>query len=103
MHTITIQTHHLLSELIGADAAAKPGKQRQTALLKSIGAGLAAMAIVAFGGCQQFAGKSGIAAVAQPAAAVQTAADVHDGNWISQTHVQAVKTASDVAVADLSY
>lgn len=101
MHTI--QTHHLLSDLIGADAAAKPGKLRQTALLKSFGAGLAALAIVGFGGCQQFAGKSGIAAVVHPAAVVQAAADAHDSNWISQAHVQAVKTASDVAVADLSY
>ena len=101
MHTI--QSHHLLSDLIGADAAAKLGKQRQTALLKSFGAGLAALAIVGFGGCQQFAGKSGVAAVVQPAAVVQAAADTHDSNWISQAHVQAVKTASDVAVADLSY
>ena len=101
MHAI--QTHHLLCDLVGAETASKLGKDRQTALLKSFGTGVAALAIVAFAGCQQFAGKSGVAAVVQPAAVVQAAADTHDSNWISQAHVQAVKTASDVAVADLSY
>ena len=101
MHTI--QTHHLLSDLIGADAAAKLGKQRQTALLKSFGAGLAALAIVAFAGCQQFAGKTSTAAVAQPEAVVHAIADAHDSTWISQAHAVAAKTGSDVTVADLSY
>ena len=101
MHTI--QTHHLLSDLVGAEAAAKLGTERQTALLKSFGVGVAALAIVGFGGCQQFAGKTSTAAVVQPAAVVHAITDTHDSNWISQAHAQAVKTGSDVAVADLSY
>ena len=101
MHTI--QTHHLLCDLVGAETASKLGKDRQTALLKSFGTGVAALAIVAFAGCQQFAGKTGKAPVAQPEAVVHAIADAHDSSWISQAHAVAAKTASDVTVPDLSY
>ena len=101
MHAI--QTHHLLCDLVGAETASKLGKDRQTALLKSFGTGVAALAIVAFAGCQQFAGKTGKAPVAQPEVVVHAIIDAHDGNWISQAHAVAAKTASDVTVPDLSY
>lgn len=101
MHAI--QTHHLLCDLVGAETASKLGKDRQTALLKSFGTGVAALAIVAFAGCQQFAGKTSTAAVAQPKAVVHTITDAHDSSWISQAHAVAAKTASDVEVPDLSY
>lgn len=101
MHTI--QTHHLLCDLVGVETASKLNKDRQTALLKSFGTGVAALAIVAFAGCQQFAGKTSSAAVAQPKAVVHVIADAHDSSWISQAHAVAAKTASDVAVPDLSY
>ena len=101
MHAI--QTHHLLCDLVGSETASKLGQDRQTALLKSFGTGVAALAIVAFAGCQQFAGKTGKAPVAQPEAVVHAINDAHDSSWISQAHAVAAKTASDVAVADLSY
>ena len=101
MHTI--QTHHLLCDLVGAEKALKLGKDRQTALLKSFGTGVAALAIVAFAGCQQFAGKTGKAPVAQPEAVVHATIDAHDSSWISQAHAVAAKTGFDVAVSDLSY
>ena len=101
MHAI--QTHHLLCDLVGSETASKLGQDRQTALLKSFGIGVAALAIVAFAGCQQFAGKTGKAPVAQPEAVVHAINDAHDSSWISQAHAVAAKTASDVAVADLSY
>ena len=101
MHTI--QTHHLLCDLVGAETASKLGKDRQTALLKSFGTGVAALAIVAFAGCQQFAGKTSTAAVAQPAVVVHAITDAHDSSWISQAHAVAAKTGSDVTVPDLSY
>ena len=101
MHTI--QTHHLLCDLVGAETASKLGKDRQTALLKSFGTGVAALAIVAFAGCQQFAGKTGTAAVAQPEVVVHAIIDAHDGSWISHAHAVASKSGSDLAVPDLSY
>ena len=101
MHAI--QTHHLLCDLVGAETALELGKNRQTALLKSFGTGVAALAIVAFAGCQQFAGKTSTAAVAQPEAVVHAIADAHDSSWISQAHAVAAKTGSDVVMPDLSY
>ena len=101
MHAI--QTHHLLCDLVGAETASKLGKDRQTALLKSFGTGVAALAIVAFAGCQQFAGKTGKASVAQPEAVAHAIADAHDSNWISQGHAVAAKSGSDLVVPDLSY
>ena len=101
MHAI--QTHHLLCDLVGAETASKLGKDRQTALLKSFVAGVAALAIVAFAGCQQFAGKTGKAPVAQPEAVVHAINDAHDSSWISQAHAVASKSGSDLAVPDLSY
>ena len=101
MHTI--QTHHLLCDLVGAETASKLGKDRQAALLKSFGTGVAALAIVAFAGCQQFAGKTSSAALAQPKAVVRVIADAHDSSWISQAHAAASKSGSEVAVPDLSF
>ena len=101
MHTI--QTHHLLCDLVGAETASKLGKDRQAALLKSFGTGVAALAIVAFAGCQQFAGKTSSAALAQPKAVVRVIADAHDSSWISQAHAVASKSGSEVAVPDLSF
>ena len=101
MHAI--QTHHLLCDLVGSETASKLGKDRQTALLKTFGTGVAALAIVAFAGCQQFAGKTGKASVAQPAVVAHTTVDAHDSSWISQAHAVASKNGSDLAMADLSY
>lgn len=101
MHAI--QTHHLLCDLVGAQTASKLGHARQTALLKSFSAGAAALAIVAFAGCQQFASKTGKAPVAQPAAMAPAIVDAHDSSWISQAHAAVSKNGSDLAVADLSY
>ena len=101
MHAI--QTHHLLCDLVGAKTASKLGQTRQAALLKSFGTGAAALAIVAFAGCQQFAGKAGKASVAQPAVVAHTTVDAHDSSWISQAHTVASKNGSDLAMADLSY
>ena len=101
MHAI--QTHHLLCDLVGSETASKLAKDRQTALLKSFGTGVAALAIVAFAGCQQFVGKTGKASVAQPAVVVHASVDAHDSSWISQAHAVASKSGSDLAVPDLSY
>ena len=101
MHAI--QSHHLLCDLVGAETASKLAKDRQSALLKSFGRGVAALAIVAIAACQQFAGKTSTAAVAPPEAVVHAIADAHDSRWISQAHAVAAKTGSDFAVPDLSY
>ena len=101
MHTI--QTHHLLCDLVGAETASKLGRERQTALLKSFGTGAAALAIVAFAGCQQFAGKTGKASVAPPAIAAYVIVDAHDSLWISRAHAVAFRSGSDLAVPDLSH
>ena len=101
MHTI--QTHHLLCDLVGAETASKLGRERQTALLKSFGTGAAALAIVAFAGCQQLSDKTGKASVARPVMAVQVIVDAHDSRWISQAHAVAFKSGSDLAVPDLSH
>ena len=101
MHTI--QTHHLLCDLVGAETALKLNKNRQTALLKSFGTGVAALAIVAFAGCQQFASKTGKTSVAPPEAVAQEIFDAHDSSWISQAHAVASKIGSEAAVPDLSY
>lgn len=92
MHTT--QTHHLLCDVVGTETASKLGRERQTALLKSFGRGAAAVAIVAFAGCQQFAGKTGKASVAPPAIAAHVIVDAH---------AVAFKSGSDLAVPDLSH
>lgn len=104
MHAI--QTHHLPCDLVGAETARELEQDRRTALVKSFGAGVAALAIVAFAGCQQFAGKTGSTAktpVAQPELVVNAVIDAHDSSWIAQAHAAASKSGSDAAVSDLSY
>lgn len=101
MHTI--QTHHLLCNLVGAETASKLGKDRQTALLRSFGTGVAALTLVAFAGCQQFADKTGKAPLAQPEVVAHAIIDAHDSRWISQAHAVASRSGSEVAVPDLSY
>ena len=98
-----IQSQHLLSDLIGADAAAKLGNDRLIALRKSFAVAVGAVAIVLTASCQQFNGKTSTAPMVQPGAVVQAATDVHDSSWISQAHALAAKNGADGAVSDLSY
>ena len=101
MHTI--QTYHLHFEQIGGETLSRLNKDGRTVLLKSFRLGVAALAIVAFAGCQQFAGKTGKTSVAQPESVAQETFDAHDSSWISQAHALASKTGSEAAMPDLSY
>lgn len=101
MHTT--QIHHLLCDPVEDKAASKLGKNLQATWLKLFSAGVAALAIVASAGCQQFADKTGKAPMSQPVALAHAITDAHDGNWISQAHAVAAKSGSEVAGSDLSY
>lgn len=98
-----IQSHNLLQQLVGADAASKLSKERLAALRKSFAIGGGVVSILLATACQQFDGTTSIAPMAQPEAVVHAVADVHDNSWISQLHAAAAKIGSDGAVSDLSY
>ena len=101
MHAI--QTHRLLCKLVGGETVSRLGRDGRIVLLKSFSTGVAALAIVAFAGCQQFAGKTGKTSVALPETVAQEIFEAHDSNWISQAHAVASKIGSEAAVPDLSY
>ena len=98
-----IQSHNLLQQLVGADAASKLSKERLAALRKSFAIGGGVVSILLATACQQFDGTTSIVPMAQPGAVVHAVADVHDNDWISRLHSATANIGSDGAVSDLSY